>query len=332
MRASHRPVLAALVMGSAFAPASRAGEPAPKTYKVVLRDRWKAGDVATLSANEKRDKSIVRFIEGKPSENPDDSFKENRVVDQEVVSKCVEADADGYPTKMILWFAKFSYATAGEAGPEKDASLESVFVEVDGVGAARTVTVLSPDAKVSPRAMRWLETEHGKGEKLDALYAALEPKEPAAVATPWTPSGDVIATVLGSIDTPIDGDKSSAEVTLASVDGEKADYHLVVTAVSKGRVVGKGVVPWKTGGTGKIEIRSTRGIAADAFDTSAETEDEFEGVSAEKDAETHVSIKAQSEWVWAKGGTMPEIPKPGAPKPDAPKPDAPVPPAPKPAK
>lgn len=331
MRTYVRPVLAAVLVLSALASATRAGEPADPTVKVVLRDRWKAGDVATLSSNEKRVKSIVKFIGKEPSPNADDSFKESRVVDQEVIIKCLEADADGHSTKRLLYFVKYAYATTGEAGPEKDASLEKVFVGVDGVGPARTLTVLSPDAKPSPRAMRWLEGAHGKGEMLDALYAALEPKEPIAVGATSKPTGEAIAAALGSDDAPIDAETSSADVTLASVDGEKADLHLVVVAQSKGRLIGKALVSWSSGGASRFDLQLTRALAADAFDTTGESEDEFEGATAEKGGETRVSIKSRAEWVLAKGGSMPEIPKPGAPKSEVPVPEVPQPAAPQPA-
>jgi hypothetical protein len=342
MRTSSRLVPAVAFFLAALPVAARADDPAAAAHKVVLRDRWKAGEVATLSGDEKRVKSIVRFVGSEASKNPDDSFKENRVVDQEVVVKCVEANDEGVATKRILYFAKFSYATKGEAGPENDTSLEKVFVAVDGVGAARTLTILSPDAKPSPRAMRWLEAAHGKGETLEALCGALEPKEPLAVEATWKPTGEAIAAALGTDEAPIDAEKSSAEVTLTSVDGAQADSHLVVSPASKGRLVGKTLVPWKTGGTGRLEIRTSRGLAGDAFDTTGESEESFEGAVPEKGGETRVSIQASAEWVWAKGGTMPPIPPPGAakpdapapdaPKPDAPAPDAPKPEAPKPAK
>ena len=345
MRASFRTPFAAFVLSAVALSPSYADDPVIPTYQVTLRDRWKAGDIATLSANEKRERSIVRFIGSKASENPDDLFREKRVVDQEVVVKCVEADAQGVPTKRVLWFASFLYVTTGEAGPEKDASLEKVFVEVNGVGTGRTVTILSPDVKVSPRAMRWLEAEHGKGELIDALCGALEPKAPTAAEVTWKAAGDGIAAAVGSDDAPIDVEKTSAEATLASVEGEKGVYQLVVGLATKGRLIGKSLVPWKSGGVRKLEIRTTRAFAGDAFDATGESEEEFEGATAEKDGETRVTVKAQAEWVWAKGGTMPEIPKsgdvksgdvksgdvkPGAAKPETPAPDTPAPEAPKP--
>lgn len=326
MRPIRRPLFVAFVLSSILGSASRADEPAAPTYQVALRNRWKSGDVATLAANEKREKSIVRFVGGKASENAADSFKEYRVVDHEVVATCVDAGPDGVPTKMVLWFASFVHGTKGEAGLENDATLEKVFVEVNGIGAARTVTILSPDAKVSPRVLRWLDAEYGRGAKLDALCGALESKEPVCEGTTWKVAGDVIASAVGSDDAPIDADKTSADVTLASVEGGKGVYRLVVRLAPKGRLVGKAILPWKTGGVGKLEIRMTRALSSDGFDTTGEFDEEFEGATADTDGETRVSIKTVGEWVWSKGGTTPGVPKPGASKPDGPAPEGPTPP------
>ena len=278
----------------------------PKTHTVVVRPRWKAGDVATLEYGERRTMAILKVVDGKTVD--EESFKENRVVEVKALSKCLAADAKGFPTKIVHYFAAWKISDGDKQAPD-DVSLAKVHVQVDGVGTARTITVLTPGAQVSEQATGWLEEEFGKGDKTDAIQALLEPASPVAVGATWKPSVAEIAKLLGGADgPPADETKMSADATFRKLDGTKAELEFGLVPAMKGFPAGDALLAWKSGGTGKITINARRDLKADAKDLAFDKSDEFDGIADGKTFEIHFALKAQTRSVLTSGGAFPDVP------------------------
>lgn len=277
-----------------------------KPATVVVRARWKADDVASLEYTERRAMAILKVVDGKPVDA--DSFVQKRLVELKSVSKCIAADANGYPTKIIHYFGEFKISDADKKAPD-DTSLSKVHVEVNGVGAARTVTVLTPGAMVSVEAMGWLDEEKGKGDKSGGFEAALEPKEAVAVGASWKPSVSEIAKLFTSDGMTPDESKMSADATLQKIEGDRAEFEFVVGLALKNFPFDNAALPWKSGGSGKVTLHVLRALAADSQELAFDKTDEFEGIADGKTFEVHFAVNAKTRSVLTPGGTFPEVPK-----------------------
>ena len=327
MRASLRPVLAVAALAFAAAPAVRADDPAPaapaapKTYKVLLRERWKAGDVVTRSARESSSRS-VEIHAGGETQKPPTSERQTSYV---VVTKCLEADADGYPTKMILYLT----ARSIEVGPEKDSSLSGLHIQLDGKGADRTWKILTPDAAPSDFAKGWFDQTFGKKSASDATNADLEPKAEVAVGGTWEGDGVSIGKRLAERGLPVDVEKSKASGTLVGVEGTTAHVEVKMTLPTKEFNHPNGQkLPWKEGGAYEYTVDLVRPLVAGEFDAKVKREIRWAGVAGGDEGTITWDDVTTQAYEISTGGRMPDVPAAKAPADgerkeptDAPKPD-----------
>lgn len=322
MRVSLPFTVTVAALAFAAAPALRAEDaptPAPKTYKVLLRERWKAGDVVTRSAKE----SFSRRVEVHQGEETKTLPTSERQLSHVVVTKCLEADADGYATKAILYLTAWSI----EVGPQKDSSLAGVHIELDGKGADRTWKILSPDAAPSDAAKAWIEQFYGKKSAGDVTYADLEPKAEVAVGSTWEGDGAAIAKRLAERGIAVDVEKSKATCTLTGVEGATAHVNVKMTFPTTELGLPNGQkLPWKEGGVLELTLDVTRPLAAGEFDAKVKREQKYVGVADGGGGTLDWEDLGTQEIEISAGGKMPDAPAAKAPaegeKPaDAPKPD-----------
>lgn len=302
-----RSFLAATLVALSFAPASRADDPksadAKPSYKVLLRERWKVGDVVTRIAKE----TFTRAVEAKKGDEPVQKLPAiERQTSYVVVTKCLEADADGYATKFLLYLTAWTI----EAGPQKDSSLSGVQIEVTGLGAGRTWKVLTPDAKPSAAALDWVEQFYGKKGSGEATYNDLEPKGGIEVGNSWDGDARSIAKRLADRGVPVDVEKSKATCTLVSV--EAATAHVLVRMsfpTTELRLPNGQNFPWKEGGVLELNLDLARPLAAGEFDAKIHRDQILQGVAEGSDgvAVTWEDLGRQDIEVRA-GGKMPEVP------------------------
>lgn len=309
MRAYVRPAVAAAALVLVTAPAIRADDPAPATtttHKVLLRERWKAGDVVTRSARE----SFSRNVEVHQGDGSKKLPPSERQLSYVVVAKCLEADAEGYATKTILYLTAWSI----EVGPQKDSSLAGVHVELDGKGPDRTWKILTPDAAPSDAAKAWIEQFYGKKSAGEVTYADLEPKAEVAVGATWEGDGTAIAKRLAERGIAVDVEKSKAVCTLVGVEGATARVSVKMTFPTKELGLPNGQkLPWKEGGVLELTLDLVRPLAAGEFDAKVRREQKYTGVADGGDGTLDWEDLGTQEIEIAAGGKMPDVPAAKAP-------------------
>lgn len=327
MSASLRPALTLAALAFAVAPVARADDPAPaapaaaKTYKVLLRERWKAGDVVTRSAKETFSRKVDVHQGGETKTLP----TSERQLSHVVVAKCLEADAEGYATKTVLYLTAWSI----EVGPQKDSSLAGVHIQLDGKGAERTWKILTPDAAPSDAAKGWIEQFYGKKSAGEVTYADLEPKAEVAVGGAWEGDGAAIARRLVERGIAVDVEKSKALCTLVGVEGATAHVNVLMTFPTKELGLPNGQkLPWKDGGVLTLSLDLARPLVAGEFDAKVRREQKYVGVADAGDGTLDWEDLGVQEIEISAGGKMPEVPAAKAPADgekkepaEAPKPD-----------
>ena len=306
MKSLLRPICAATLLTFAIVAAARADDPKPaeakKTFRVLLRERWKVGDVVTRIAKE----TSTRNVEAKKGDEPVQKLPgSERQTSYVTVTKCLEANADGYPTKSLLYLTSWSI----EAGPQRDASLTGVHIELTGLGAERTWKILTPDAKPSAVAIDWVDQFYGKKAAGDATYNDLEPKGEVEVGASWEGESRSIAKRLADRGLPVDVEKSKAVCTLHSVDDGKAHLEVKMSFPTTELKLPGQSFPWKEGGVLELTLDITRPLAAGEFDARMHREQKLAGIAQGDDGVTVTwEDMGQQDIEFKAGGKMPEVP------------------------
>jgi len=303
---TSRSVLAVLLTSAALvAVASRpagADEPAKKAYKVLLRERWKAGDVATRTVRETAETNVeVREGDAEAKKLP----KNERQTSYVAVLKCLEADAEGYVTKMLVYLNAWTL----ESGPEKDSSLAGVHIEVTGKGAERAWKILTPGATPSKFASGWIEQNFGKLASGDATNADMEPAAPVEVGATWEGKAASIAKRVADRGIPVDVEKAKANGTLLGVDGATVRVKVAISFPLTEFVAGNGQrLPWKDGCTMELAVDVTRPLEAGSFDAKLKSVQHAAGVAVAPNALITREDDLTRDISIATGGKMPDVP------------------------
>lgn len=306
-----RPFLAFAVLGLLGAGPALA-EP-PVKHAISVRERWKAGDVFTRTGEETETVKIKVLADGQSVSDR----TQDRQVSYHTVGKVLEADEAGHATKTVLYFVAWSQAGRGA----QDGSLSGVLVEVAGRGAARANRILSPDARVSEAAQRWLDDRYGKpagavdpgAKDPEDLY---EPGRDVAVGETWTPDAAAIGKAFAAR-LPLVLDKVTTETRLEGVAEGAATVLVSLKLPLRGLQTGESspLLAWKKGGTVEVSMRMTR-TAGSAFEGTLVRESVLEGIADAQGADVDFDMVSRAEIVVRAGGTMPPIP--AAPAPAAP--------------
>jgi hypothetical protein len=293
------------------APAAPAAAPA-KTHAVRVRERWKAGDVVTRMARESMRREVDVARDGQTSRVPVPERQTSYVV----VTRCLEADAEGYVTKALLYVTSWSV----EVGPQRDTSLAGIHVELAGKGAERTWKVLTPDAKPSDAAKQWIEQFYGKQASGEQTYADLEPAKAVAVGETWAGDGVAMGRRLAERGVKVDAAASKATGTLVAVEGDVARLRLHLTFPTTELALPNGPsLPWKEGGVLDLTVELSRSLATGHFVGAMKRTQRLAGI-AEADGQTITwEDLGSQELEIEEGGKMPELPASPSPGPDAPK-------------
>src|SRR5438105_627015 len=255
----------------AFASLALAGD--AKTYKLVLHDRWKAGDAVTRSSTEVQHQAI-KVEKGDGTVVKDDSSDVTTTYVR--VEKCTDADADGRWTKGLVRFVEWSRVS----GAEKDESLKGVVIELAGDAGARAWKTVSEGASPSSAAKAWFDGELGPDSHHDKSDAAMEPKAEVAVGESWPPDLAGFAEML-SKNLPVDAEKADGKVTLKSVDGVRGTIDFELKLPTKGLPIPQSgtTMAWVEGGTLTAKGSGSRPIDGSLAPSEGSVEHVLKGIA-----------------------------------------------------
>lgn len=278
----------------------------PKTVKPTFRPRWKAGDVATWTSKERMSRTTTEeHVGGLP-------IVEKTEYGTEFVAivRCDEGDADGYMTRGLIWFQRWSDAE----GENMTEELTGLHVELTGTGKSRAIKVVTPGAELTPDVQGWLEDSFGKENSREPLEVLLEPAEPVSVGGTWTPDLEKLARLLQK-KFAIDTSKSSATLKLISLDGDVAHCSLDMRFPLTSVTVPQGKFAAGAESVLTLAGESTSGIGAELSD-SKRVKETLLRCSFEMEKGTTLKLEAvkKLEVTQTKGGEMPPIKAADVPK------------------
>jgi hypothetical protein len=288
---------------------------AAPTYDVAREDRWKPGDVVTVTTTEDRYQEI-RFP-GREAEMP--STPRRLKAKAVAIEACLETDADGHRTRTRVWFPTWSFDT----GTTKDESLQGAVVEVKGRGKERTHALVGAPTAPSKPAAAWLARTYGAGRPDgEGVRRAWLPKVAVAIGDEWGADlGAVLDGLWGA--ELIDRAKATSSARLAKADGGRAEIVCVaalpVTALPGGK--GGKAVPWSKGGTYAVKGTLSVGVEGRLVESLFATSSTLEGEAVSGESAVAVLHKVDRRVEVKVGGEMldpskvPPLPAPA----DAPK-------------
>lgn len=297
---------AALLLPLAGAAAEEPATLPLDTWSVV----WRAGDVATVSAEETMEGTVDVTHPG---------GTQKRVMSQKdaftYVQKCLVADDKGAASKSLVFVRAWSHVETatvdGEAQPsEPDSSLEGVHLEVEAKGEAHSYRVLTAEARPSDEATKWLDKKFGKKAKertgLD-LDRMGRPKGPVKVGDSW--DGD--PTKL-DMEGGVDAEASTVRLTLAEVKDGVMRLPVEMKVKLRAFPLGEnGSLPFSEGGAFDAKATITHSLAPGTFDSQGDFEGTMTGTAGEEGGlvirlDLRFKMRGQSRT----GGELP--PAPGA--------------------
>lgn len=276
--------------------------PAKATYTVLIRERWKAGDVATRTVRETVETNVEEKHGDEAAKKRPKYLKLSSYV---AVLQCLEADVDGYATKLLVYLTAWSI----EVGAVKDSCLAGVHVEVAGKGAERTWKILTPDFAPSKAATAWIEQNFGKIASGDATNADLEPAGPVEIGATWSGNALAIAKRVAERGLPIDVEKAKASVTLLGVDGGRIHAKEVISFPMTELVDVNGQqFAWKEGGIVEMTVDLVRPLLAGSFDAKLHLVQHMGGVAQAQNALLTREDDLTRDIEITTGGKMPAVP------------------------
>lgn len=291
---------------------------APETYDLSRRDRWEAGDTTTAQVT--RTESQTLKVTGPDGAVMQD--QQNRATTTwTAIQRCVEADAEGRPTKRLVHLP----AWKREADGEVDACLAGTTIEVTGRGKGRAWTRRAGTEALSDAARGWLDQGYGPAREDDeeAAWRAMLPGRPVAVGETWAP--DAATLVRGMNNLPADLAKSTTQGTLEkveTVDGTRVAHVAFACAFPLTAMPNGMPATWTRGGTmhitatGRLRLEGRLGPRSGTFALALDGEAEVGGATV-----SLVVAQGNTSTVTL-GGEIPPLPEP-APAPPPPPTDAP---------
>ena len=299
MKARSIVTLATLACFAAAAAPSMAGE--AKTYKIVLRERHKVGDVQTNTGKEiDAQHVVVKTADGAIVNEQ----KTDKTTTYQLVEKAVEVDDQGRITKGLLYFVSWSLESEGV----KDDSLTGLHVEVTGLGKLRTWKVLTPGKTPGDGAKEYLDTEFGnKKSEEESMEDVLQPKKELEVGESWNP--DIAALVKSFGDQfKVDVAKSTAKATLTGVEGTIAEFliEIALQTVSVGSPAGE--MAWKEGGRMTMRMEGKHSLVENDPTGDGKMGYELKGIAEVQGATVSLEVSGSKEGGSKQGGDMPAVP------------------------
>jgi hypothetical protein len=310
--------------------ASRATAGPGRTYDLSRVDRWQSGDFATATvrlAETTRSSTVASGAEALTQ-----TFERTAVSVE--VQKCVEADAQGRRTKLLVWWREWSVTTksgtgAAPADPKdpkdpkaqpppaaketKDESLKGAYVQVAGCGRDRKWTVVVSAQEPSDAAKEWLDARYGalSGED-DVAWRARPPGKPVAVGDTWSAdSGPLLDRWRAGF--PVDREKASLSYRLLSVDDATNSAVVQCELLAPTRALpatkGQPETPWTSGGTLRLKANTSMALAGRVTGGSSIAKTALDGQVTWQGVPMSVSMRMQREESLRIGG---EIPEPGS--------------------
>lgn len=305
--------------GAAFAIAviaalASAGDDA-KSYDIDWRERWKVGQIVTVTTHQSTDTDTVKNVTEKGKSGEQKESRRDRV-DAVYVVRCDEVDTEGAPTKQTVFFRSWKETKDNET----DDSISGARVEVAGdrwkVEAGREANYL---------ARLWLDDKYGKHRDVEP-FKKLMPSN-MAVGQVFRPELSMspadMTKALG--DESFDASGVKMQIKLVAVRGTPPDavgdfeVNIHLPFSGKGAYFLPGVPSPDSGmdvtGTHTGPLTTSSMLGTEHFDKSVTL-----NLKAESD-ELKFSLAAKGKIVedtkTVAGGEIPE-PAPAPAKPDAP--------------
>ncbi len=275
---------------------------AAPTFDVARRDAWKPGDAITCVVSEED-------VQGLKVPGHDDLPPKKVTVQATLVERCLEADASSLRTRFAVWVQAFRVAD----GETNDTTLAGAWIEVAGLGAARTWKVVRSAETPGKAATAWFERRYGGGRAdADVARRVWMPKVPVAVGDAW--SADLDAFLEGNpVASRIDRTKTTSRCSLERVEGGTARIPCEASlpipffpaAVQKGKPV-----PWSKGGT--MQVNGTVSVAVEGrlIASAVEWVATLDGEALVGEGTIGVTWRSQRKETTTVGG---ETPDPGVP-------------------
>jgi hypothetical protein len=289
-------IASAWVVGSS--PAAFAEDPKPVT--LPARQTWKAGDVVTTKSSEsKTQRQAVKDAAGNPI--PGQGGETTDKVEFELVTKVLEADAEGRLTKALVYFKAWSRTIDGKT----DTSLTGRHAEITGAGKARAVALLGAAAE-GPVA-EWLDGELGKGKaENEEKSAVLLPSGPVTPGSSWDlPMAKVVAS-MGDGPMKFVAEKSTGKGTLVETTGDVARLKLEMRLQAGPVTTPLGPLPWKKGGVLEITAEGLKSLDASQHVEVGKMNSRFSGVAGSDAFDVEIDVTVENEQTEEPGGEIPE--------------------------
>jgi hypothetical protein len=247
MRRPFAPLLAVLAAGLC-APGVFADD--AKTFTIPVHETWKVGDLVTHHDVD-RQTLTIKLADGTVVQ------KKNELVEWTGVVKAEEVAADGQYSKALVYIEKWSRQEDDAA----DTSLANVHVRITGAPKARTVAVVTPGAKPSEAATKWLKQEFAKENEGDS-DAAMNPNKPVSIGQSWSPDLTVLMKAMASGDSgmTIVPEKSKATITLTAVEEDIAAMTFDIALQTGPLATPQGKMEWTEGGVFEMKAETHKAL------------------------------------------------------------------------
>src|SRR5262245_39908338 len=167
--------LGGLVLVGLAAAAAQAGDGEAKRYDLSAPEKWRVGEIVTVSSHRVTKSVLARITEGSAPQERRSHLADDCVY----VRRCDAVDAAGLPARSLVHFTTWLHAV----DDYEDKSLEGALIETSPEGWS----VVSRGTRPSPYAQSWLDVEFGRPSFDPVAPLGIRPDGPVAVGDTWQP-------------------------------------------------------------------------------------------------------------------------------------------------
>jgi hypothetical protein len=291
--------LAALVLVGLAAAAAHAGDGEAKRFDLSAPEKWRVGEVVTVSSHRVTKTVLARIVEGEAPQERRRDLGDDCVY----VRRCDSVDAAGAPSNSLVHVTTWLHAV----DDDEDKSLEGALLETSPDGWA----IVSHGTRPSPYAQKWLDVEFGRPPFDPVAPLGIRPDGPVAVGDTWQPKGcSMIETFAAGTRMPVRMKDAKSSVTLAGADGDVVHVKLASSASVEADPAARGGDKLQLAEPCKFELsESVDGVPSCFHGTlAAHTRCGFEITTQAAGAKVSIRVSTEQDLVATAGGEMPDVP------------------------